>query len=150
MFGMPGVISPSSCSGSGWTMQSPLSFTLSLLPLPLHLILLSSLGPMRPWNRWLENLKWHRRDGNQTLLCAKEKQSKIPSCISVLMRGSWRKKRGQPPKQLRQTKYISLPSGGITFNFCRTHGCLCLNFLPEFFFSFSMFPSLPRLLPEHT
>lgn len=147
---MPGVISPSSCSGSGWTVQSPLSFTLSLLPLSLHLILLSSLGPMRPWNRWLENLKWHRRDGNQTLLCAKEKQSKIPSCISVLMRGSWRKKRGQPPKQLQQTKYISLPLGGDYFQFLQNPRLPLFKFSLRVFFFFSMFPSLPRLLPEHT
>lgn len=44
-----------------------------LPPLPsLRLILLSPLGPMRPPNRWLENLKRHRGDGNQTLWCVNQ------------------------------------------------------------------------------
>lgn len=54
------------------TVQRPSSFTLSLLPHPHTSSSCHHSAPMRPPNRWLENLKRHRRDGNQTLQCANE------------------------------------------------------------------------------
>lgn len=78
---MPVFNLPSFWNDCHWTMLSPLSFTLPLAPPPPspHLILLSSLDVMRLWNRWHKNSKWHRRDGDQTVVCVceREKQRKI-------------------------------------------------------------------------
>lgn len=82
-------------AGPRW-VPCPSPFPSLLLPLSPHLILLSSLAVMRLWNRWLKNSKWHRRDGDQTVVCECERvrereTEKGFACVSVFMTDRGRK-----------------------------------------------------------
>lgn len=92
---------------------SPLPSVPRPSPPSLHLILLSPLGPMRPPNRWLENLKRHRGDGNRTLWCVNqtERDSLVRLCAPET---EPRTERRATPKTTPTNKpYLFLRGGGL-------------------------------------
>lgn len=93
----------------------------------LHLILLSPLGPMRPPNRWLENLKSHRGDGNQTLWCVNqtERDSLMRLCAHET---EPRTERRATPKTTPTNKpYLSLRGGLLSVSAEPTTAFVSIN-----------------------